>query len=352
MQSYYAPGKILLVGEYAVTKGFEGLAVPVKAGQWMDVWEFNSPGNAEDRLIFNALDSKGATWFSESFDIEFLKRNSANARISEDSKQTANAENASISNDSKQTANAAEISYTEDSPSTNSLTDSEDSHLLKVLALVDPTFWKPGKSYRFETRLEFHRNSGLGSSSTFIELLSRYFKLDPFQVQDKVFGGSGYDVAIAAVQKPLIFWRTENDIHFRQWSLNPELTKDWKVVFLGNKVNSRTSTSQVNDMLDDLAKDENYQMQIQKIIEIVRDAKELMAVETGIEMYQMFLSQLLGMVTPYTFFGVKPLPRGVCKWLGAWGGDMLLVNSVVWDAYYSLWNGCEVKNWNDLVISN
>ncbi len=41
MQSYYAPGKILLVGEYAVTKGFEGLAVPVKAGQWMDVWEFN-----------------------------------------------------------------------------------------------------------------------------------------------------------------------------------------------------------------------------------------------------------------------------------------------------------------------
>lgn len=318
MQSYYAPGKILLVGEYAVTKGFEGLAVPVKTGQWMDVWEFNSPGNAEDRLIFNALDLHGSTWFSESFDIEFLKRNSANYA---------------------------------DAPSTNASTDSEDSHLLKVLTLVSPNFWKPGKSYRFETRLEFDRNSGLGSSSTFIELVCRYFKLDPFQVQDKVFGGSGYDVAIAAVQKPLIFWRTESDIHFRQWSLNPELTKDWKVVFLGNKVNSRTSTSQVNDMLDDLAKDENYQMQIQKIIEIVRDAKELMAVETGIEMYQMFLSQLLGLVTPYTFFGVKPLPRGVCKWLGAWGGDMLLVNSVVWDAYYSLWNGCEVKNWNDLVIS-
>ncbi len=340
MQSYYAPGKILLVGEYAVTKGFEGLAVPVKTGQWMDVWEFNSPGNAEDRLIFNALDLHGATWFSESFDIEFLKRNSANyadARISEDSNQA---------------ANSAEALNTAEAPSTNAPTDSEDSHLLKVLTLVSPNFWKPGKSYRFETRLEFDRNSGLGSSSTFIELVCRYFKLDPFQVQDKVFGGSGYDVAIAAVQKPLIFWRTENDIHFRQWSLNPELTKDWKVVFLGNKVNSRTSTSHVNDMLDDLAKDENYQMQIQKIIEIVRDAKELMAVETGIEMYQMFLSQLLGMVTPYTFFGVKPLPRGVCKWLGAWGGDMLLVNSVVWDAYYSLWNGCEVKNWNDLVISN
>ncbi len=320
MQSFYAPGKILLVGEYTVTKGFEGLAVPVKSGQWMDVWEFDSPGNAEDRFIFNALDSRGASWFSESFDISNLKSNSLET-------------------------NAVKSNVTDENFENN------ESHLSKLLALVPESFWKSGKSYRFETRLEFDRSSGLGSSSTFVQLMSNYFKLDPFQVQDLVFGGSGYDVAIAAVQKPLIYWRNEQGVHFRQWKLNSELTKDWKVVFLGNKVNSRTSTSQVSDMLEDLSNDENYRMQIQKIIEIVRDAQELMALETGIEMYQMFLSQLLGMVTPYTYFGVKPLPRGVCKWLGAWGGDMLLVNSVVWDAYYSLWNGCEVKNWNDLVIN-
>jgi mevalonate kinase len=320
MQSFYAPGKILLVGEYTVTKGFEGLAVPVKSGQWMDVWEFDSPGNAEDRFIFNALDSRGASWFSESFDISNLKSNSLETNAVK--------------------SNVADENF-----------ENNESHLSKLLALVPESFWKSGKSYRFETRLEFERSSGLGSSSTFVQLMSNYFKLDPFQVQDLVFGGSGYDVAIAAVQKPLIYWRNEQGVHFRQWKLNSELTKDWKVVFLGNKVNSRTSTSQVSDMLEDLSNDENYRMQIQKIIEIVRDAQELMALETGIEMYQMFLSQLLGMVTPYTYFGVKPLPRGVCKWLGAWGGDMLLVNSVVWDAYYSLWNGCEVKNWNDLVIN-
>ncbi len=320
MQSFYAPGKILLVGEYTVTKGFEGLAVPVKSGQWMDVWEFDSPGNAEDRFIFNALDSRGASWFSESFDISNLKSNSLETNAVK--------------------SNVADENF-----------ENNESHLSKLLALVPESFWKSGKSYRFETRLEFDRSSGLGSSSTFVQLMSNYFKLDPFQVQDLVFGGSGYDVAIAAVQKPLIYWRNEQGVHFRQWKLNSELTKDWKVVFLGNKVNSRTSTSQVSDMLEDLSNDENYRMQIQKIIEIVRDAQELMALETGIEMYQMFLSQLLGMVTPYTYFGVKPLPRGVCKWLGAWGGDMLLVNSVVWDAYYSLWNGCEVKNWNDLVIN-
>ncbi len=320
MQSFYAPGKILLVGEYTVIKGFEGLAVPVKSGQWMDVWEFDSPGNAEDRFIFNALDSRGASWFSESFDISNLKSNSLETNAVK--------------------SNVADENF-----------ENNESHLSKLLALVPESFWKSGKSYRFETRLEFDRSSGLGSSSTFVQLMSNYFKLDPFQVQDLVFGGSGYDVAIAAVQKPLIYWRNEQGVHFRQWKLNSELTKDWKVVFLGNKVNSRTSTSQVSDMLEDLSNDENYRMQIQKIIEIVRDAQELMALETGIEMYQMFLSQLLGMVTPYTYFGVKPLPRGVCKWLGAWGGDMLLVNSVVWDAYYSLWNGCEVKNWNDLVIN-
>jgi len=333
MQSFYAPGKILLVGEYTVTKGFEGLAVPVKSGQWMDVWEFDSPGNAEDRFIFNALDSHGASWFSESFDIARLKQNAASVQLSESKNPSENSE------------------HNSESIIKSSIESNNESHLSKLLALVPASFWKPGKSYRFETRLEFDRSSGLGSSSTFVQLMSNYFKLDPFQVQDLVFGGSGYDVAIAAVQKPLIYWRNEQGVHFRQWKLNSELTKDWKVVFLGNKVNSRTSTSQVSDMLEDLSNDENYRMQIQKIIEIVRDAQELMALETGIEMYQMFLSQLLGMVTPYTYFGVKPLPRGVCKWLGAWGGDMLLVNSVVWDAYYSLWNGCEVKNWNDLVIN-
>ncbi len=346
MQSFYAPGKILLVGEYTVTKGFEGLAVPVKSGQWMDVWEFDSPGNAEDRFIFNALDSHGASWFSESFDIANLKSNSLNTNA-----LNSNSADVHFSESKNPSENSEHISEsnTESKIESNAESNTE-SHLSKILALVPSSYWKPGKSYRFETRLEFDRSSGLGSSSTFVQLLSNYFKLDPFQVQDLVFGGSGYDVAIAAVQKPLIYWRNEQGVHFRQWKMNPELTKDWKVIFLGNKVNSRTSTSQVNDMLEDLARDENYSMQIPKIIEIVRDAQELMALETGIEMYQMFLSQLLGMVTPYTYFGVKPLPRGVCKWLGAWGGDMLLVNSVVWDAYYSLWNGCEVKNWNDLVI--
>ena len=43
----------MLCGEYAVTVGVEALAIPVVPGQWMYVWEFDSPGGG-DRLIWEA----------------------------------------------------------------------------------------------------------------------------------------------------------------------------------------------------------------------------------------------------------------------------------------------------------
>lgn len=41
----------MLCGEYAVTIGVEALAVPVSVGQWMHVWEFDSPGG-EHRILW------------------------------------------------------------------------------------------------------------------------------------------------------------------------------------------------------------------------------------------------------------------------------------------------------------
>jgi len=53
MRSYFSPGKIMLCGEYAVTIGVEALAVPSVLGQWMYVWEFDSPAGG-DRLIWES----------------------------------------------------------------------------------------------------------------------------------------------------------------------------------------------------------------------------------------------------------------------------------------------------------
>jgi hypothetical protein len=66
MRSYFSPGKIMLCGEYAVTIGVEALAVPTDVGQWMHVWEFDSPAGG-DRLIWEAKEKDGSTWLNDSF---------------------------------------------------------------------------------------------------------------------------------------------------------------------------------------------------------------------------------------------------------------------------------------------
>lgn len=312
MQSFYAPGKILLNGEYTVLVGFEGMALPVKCGQWLDSWIFNTPPNGADTLYYQALDENEQPWFQLNISLEELLPSSE------------------ISSEDK------------------SVSDT----FLKMLNMVPESFFEPGKSIRLVTRLEFNRNSGLGSSSTFVALMSQFFRLNPHEVQAQLFGGSGYDVAIAQVQKPLIFWKNPQGVHFRPWKLSSSLTQQWHIVFWGEKVNSRNSSAAVKETLDQLSGDTAYKMQLEKILSLTRDAQDIPTLETSLEIMQMFLSQLLGLETPYQSLQMKPVSQGLCKWLGAWGGDMLLVNKKILQEYPSIFKNKTVVAWNDWVIPN
>ncbi len=312
MQSFYAPGKILLNGEYTVLVGFEGMALPVKCGQWLDSWVFNTPAAAIDTLYYQALDENDQPWFQLSVSLDDLLPSS------------------DIISTDKPVAET----------------------FLKLLNLVPDGFFESGKSIRLVTRLEFNRNSGLGSSSTFVALMSQFFGLNAQWVQAELFGGSGYDVAIAQVQKPLVFWRNQQGVHFRPWKLSSSLTQQWHIVFWGDKVNSRNSSAAVKETLDQLSADTAYKMQLEKILSLTRDAQDIPTLETSLEMMQMFLSQLLGLETPYQSLGLKPVSQGLCKWLGAWGGDMLLVNKKILQEYPSIFKNKTVVAWNDWVIPN
>ena len=188
---------------------------------------------------------------------------------------------------------------------------------------------------RLETNLQFNRVHGLGSSSTLVTLLSDYMNLDALQVQFDIFSGSGYDVAIAKSRKPLVYWLTETDSNWNFWSLNPELTKNWTIVFYGQKMDSRASIKNVQDALNEIAEDEFYTAQIDHILNLTKSAKDVLSLEASLEMYQKILSQSLELPTPYDVLEIEPIAQGLCKWLGAWGGDMILVNDIVLEAYNS-----------------
>lgn len=309
----------MLCGEYAVTIGVEALAVPVQLGQWMYVWEFNSPLGG-DRLIWEAKEKDGSTWLNEHFSLPLL-------------------------------SDFVESSVSDELEG-QLLRNTDRNVIKKMLGLVASDFWKAGKSYRIETQLEFNRNSGLGSSSTMISNFARYTGLDAQWLQQQVFGGSGYDVAVAEVGKGLVFWKQNDEAHWGPWSLSTQLTENWQVVFLGQKQNSRDSLSQVKIRLQEIQNDNFLLHQLQQILAAVKMASEVPMLEAGLEMWQAVLSMGLGLETPYQHFGFQPIKGGVCKWLGAWGGDMLLVNAVFAEKQREALSVYPSVSWNELVLTN
>lgn len=302
----------MLCGEYAVTIGVEALAIPVVSGQWMHVWEFDSPGGG-DRLIWEAKEKNGNTWLNESFSLPLEVMDAADEKNSSER-------------------------------------DRDRKVLHSMISLVEASFWKVGKSYRIETQLEFERSSGLGSSSTMVANFARYAGLDAQKVQQNVFGGSGYDVAVAELGKGLVFWKNGEDSNWDAWKLSPELTSKWKIVFLGEKQNSRSALDDVKGKLIEIQKDDFLMHQLQQVCAAVKLASQVPMLEAGLEMWQAILAMSLGLETPYQYFKFQPTKGGLCKWLGAWGGDMLLINEIFAESEQEALKKFQTVAWNEIVV--
>ena len=301
----------MLCGEYAVTIGVEALALPVSLGQWMYVWEFDSPGGG-DRLIWEAKEKDGSTWLNESFALPLETMEAETEKSSE--------------------------------------RDRSREVLQSMLSMVAEGFWKTGKSYRIETQLEFDRSSGLGSSSTMVANFARFAGLDAQKVQQKVLGGSGYDVAVAELGKGLVFWKNAEVANWDAWKLSADLTSKWKIVFLGKKQNSRNALADVKGKLMEIEKDDFLMHQLQQVCAAVKMANQVPMLEAGLEMWQAILAMSLGLETPYQHFKFQPTKGGLCKWLGAWGGDMLLINDVFEESEREALKKYKIVDWNQLVL--
>ncbi len=301
----------MLCGEYAVTIGVEALALPVSLGQWMYVWEFDSPGGG-DRLIWEAKEKDGSTWLNESFALPLETMEAETEKSSE--------------------------------------RDRSREVLHSMLSMVAEGFWKTGKSYRIETQLEFDRSSGLGSSSTMVANFARFAGLDAQKVQQKVLGGSGYDVAVAELGKGLVFWKNAEVANWDAWKLSADLTSKWKIVFLGKKQNSRNALADVKGKLMEIEKDDFLMHQLQQVCAAVKMANQVPMLEAGLEMWQAILAMSLGLETPYQHFKFQPSKGGLCKWLGAWGGDMLLINDVFEESEREALKKYKIVDWNQLVL--
>lgn len=274
--TYYGHGKLLITGEYLVLEGAEALAVPLRMGQHVQVKKMRGAD-----LYWKSLRPDGTEWFKGVFSLlDFSAQESSNPEF------------------------AAGI-----------------TKVLTAITRQNPDFLSDWKGQSVETRLEFDPEWGFGTSSTLIYAMAEWGEAEAYTLLEQTFGGSGYDLACATAEGPIIYQSTEEEIRITPVTLEWPFKNQLQLVWSGKKQNSRESVAAHASSLNKAGKSD-----IQSISALTQQVSDASNLETFIglmEEHNQHMSKLLG-EKPNPF--VQDFP-GLIKPLGAWGGDFFLAAS-------------------------
>ncbi len=275
MKPFFAHGKLLISAEYMVLHGSQALAVPLHKGQILQRLR------SEDRTVFSwdAYEADNL-WFSAKF-------NSANLRIIETSDQK----------------KAEDLRF-----------------LIRSIIEMDPSFQKELFTWNVETTLEFSPSWGFGSSSTLIALMAEWAEINPLDLHFRVSDGSGYDVACAIAERPILYKLREDGPHYRHVLFNPPFANNLYFVWLGKKQPTADHLVEIAEKINPgYPEIHHFSTLTQRMIE----ATELFEFQQLMEEHEAKLSELIKLdrVSETQF---PDLPGSV-KSLGAWGGDFVMI---------------------------
>lgn len=278
-ETFYSNGKLLITGEYLVLDGATAFALPTKFGQTLIVEK-----NANKNIHWKSFDSDGQSWFEDSISFSEIK----NPLPQE-----------------KETIKSTLIS------------------ILHAAYVLNPTFINDESGYMITTQLTFPKKWGLGTSSTLINNIAQWLQIDAFTLLNNSFGGSGYDIACAQNDSPILYHLEQGKPIVDRVSFNPEFRENIYFVYLNKKQSSKTAianyqnnkTNNINKSID----------AINKITLEVLHATTLHSFVQAIEKHEAKMSTILETTTvkEALFLDFK----GEIKSLGAWGGDFVMIIS-------------------------
>lgn len=279
---FYSNGKLLLTGEYLVLDGAKSLAIPTKFGQDLAVIPIK-----ESQLIWGSFTVEGNCWFEAVFELPKLRLISATFESDKE-------ENAEI------------IAET----------------LLEILLeakKMNPNFLNADGGFLVKTTLTFPRKWGLGSSSTLINSIASWAKVDAFRLLWNSFKGSGYDIACAQHNSPIFYQLIAQKPIVTPVYFNPVFQENLFFVFLNQKQNSKEGIVKFRERQQDFS---NEIDRISAISELFLKSKSLENFNELIIEHEQIIS---------TIINLKPVKEkvfpdyfGEIKSLGAWGGDFVL----------------------------
>ena len=275
--TFYSNGKLLISGEYLVLDGADAFALPTKFGQNLVV------ENDDNKIIeWKSYDYDQKLWFEDTFTF-------------------------------------AEIITNADSEIETGRTTLID--ILHEAYLLNPDFITQSKGYKITTHLTFPRNWGLGTSSTLINNIAQWTKVNAFTLLKNSIGGSGYDIACAQNNTPILYKIENNNVE--PVLFKPDFTKNIFFVYLNKKQNSKAAIHAYNRH-----KDQNLTKSVienNKITKAILNAKTLKEFEYAVEKHEIHLSNILEIETIKEV--AFPDFNGTIKSLGAWGGDFVMAVS-------------------------
>ena len=169
------------------------------------------------------------------------------------------------------------------------------------------------------TKLDFPRNWGLGTSSTLINNISQWANVDAFELLKAGFGGSGYDIAAAKSNSPILYKLKNGNPEFRKVHLPWDFTDSLFFVHLNRKQDSKKGISKYRKT----AVDEKSLQRISDISNKLLMCYSLSDFEKLMAAHEEIISEIIKLPTiKEQFFSDY---SGTIKSLGAWGGDFILV---------------------------
>ena len=192
----------MLTGEYLVLEGATALAVPTKFGQDLSVEKIKEP-----QLIWGSFTHTGDCWFEAVFELPKLRL--VNATFN-----------------SEKEGSADFIAET--------LQD-----ILVEARKLNPEFLQSEQGFLVKTNLTFPRDWGLGTSSTLINNIAQWAKVDAFQLLWNSFSGSGYDIANAQYNTPILYGVKNQKPEVKQVDFLPRFSDQLFFVHLNKKQDSK-----------------------------------------------------------------------------------------------------------------
>ncbi|QLE00668.1 GHMP kinase [Galbibacter sp. BG1] len=280
--TFRSHGKLLITGEYVVLDGAESFALPTKFGQTLNV--LNTQTN---KLTWKAFNHKNKEWFSAEFDLNQLKNFDEKSILKSTSIEIA-----------KRLFN-----------------------FLTGAIQLNPNFLKNTDGLDVSTYLEFPENWGLGSSSTLINNIATWAKVDAYKLLWNSFAGSGYDIACAQHDNPITYQLIDKSPLVNTVLFNPNFKEHLFFIHLNKKQNSREGIKAYRALANQLQKDEAIAT-ISKITTKLINTNNLSSFESLLYEHEQIIATLIQQKT------VKQLLfddfKGSIKSLGAWGGDFVL----------------------------